>query len=181
MNLLVYLLLVLSTVVCAYKTWPTESLVALKTHHKDDTWTQRLLEPLLIPRVSGTPGNEQVREFIKDHFGSLGTWHVEEDAFTEATPVFGSTRFHNVIATYDIDAPKRLVLAAHYDSKFFEDFEFVGATDSAVPCAILMRVAEVLEDLLKQKKTQTTLQLVFFDGEEAFVSWSESDSIYGAR
>ena len=27
----------------------------------------------------------------------------------------------------------------------------------------------------------TTLQLVFFDGEEAFVSWTATDSIYGAR
>ena len=28
---------------------------------------------------------------------------------------------------------------------------------------------------------ETTLQLIFFDGEEAFVSWTSTDSIYGAR
>jgi hypothetical protein len=28
---------------------------------------------------------------------------------------------------------------------------------------------------------ETTLQLIFFDGEEAFISWSATDSIYGAR
>ena len=27
----------------------------------------------------------------------------------------------------------------------------------------------------------TTLQLIFFDGEEAFVRWTDTDSIYGAR
>lgn len=27
----------------------------------------------------------------------------------------------------------------------------------------------------------TTLQLVFFDGEEAFKDWTATDSIYGAR
>jgi hypothetical protein len=27
----------------------------------------------------------------------------------------------------------------------------------------------------------TTLQLVFFDGEEAFKDWTDTDSIYGAR
>lgn len=27
----------------------------------------------------------------------------------------------------------------------------------------------------------TTLQLIFFDGEEAFVDWTDTDSIYGAR
>jgi len=29
--------------------------------------------------------------------------------------------------------------------------------------------------------SDTTLQLVFFDGEEAFVQWTDTDSIYGAR
>jgi glutaminyl-peptide cyclotransferase len=28
---------------------------------------------------------------------------------------------------------------------------------------------------------ETTLQLVFFDGEEAFKDWTDTDSIYGAR
>ena len=27
----------------------------------------------------------------------------------------------------------------------------------------------------------TTLQLIFFDGEEAFIDWTDTDSIYGAR
>ena len=27
----------------------------------------------------------------------------------------------------------------------------------------------------------TTLQLIFFDGEEAFKDWTDTDSIYGAR
>ena len=31
------------------------------------------------------------------------------------------------------------------------------------------------------QRLDTTLQLIFFDGEEAFVSWSATDSIYGAR
>jgi glutaminyl-peptide cyclotransferase len=35
---------------------------------------------------------------------------------------------------------------------------------------------EVDEDLL-----DTTLQLVFFDGEEAYKDWTATDSIYGAK
>ena len=27
----------------------------------------------------------------------------------------------------------------------------------------------------------TSLQLIFFDGEEAFVDWTDTDSLYGAR
>jgi glutaminyl-peptide cyclotransferase len=45
-------------------------------------------------------------------------WHVEEDAFTDSTP-YGVKRFTNVIATKDPAASRRIVLAAHFDSKFF--------------------------------------------------------------
>lgn len=72
--------------------------------------------------------------------------------------------------------------------------QFVGATDSAVPCAIMLDLAEALNKLLDERKerleageeedediAETTLQLVFFDGEEAFKDWTATDSVYGAR
>jgi glutaminyl-peptide cyclotransferase len=46
-------------------------------------------------------------------------WDVEEDLFTDETP-YGRKRFTNIIATKDPLAPRRIVVSAHYDSKFFE-------------------------------------------------------------
>lgn len=73
-------------------------------------------------------------------------------------------------------------------------FQFVGATDSAMPCALMLDLAEALDPLLNLRRQQledgtvededvaeTTLQLVFFDGEEAFKVWTHDDSIYGAK
>jgi glutaminyl-peptide cyclotransferase len=58
----------------------------------------------------------------------------------------------------------------------------------------MLDLAEALDPLLDARKkrledgleddedvSDTTLQLVFFDGEEAFIHWTDSDSIYGAR
>jgi glutaminyl-peptide cyclotransferase len=73
--------------------------------------------------------------------------------------------------------------------------QFIGATDSAAPCSTLLDVAESLTPLLRHKQTlvqadeyegdeewaHTTLQIVLFDGEEAFHDWTATDSIYGAR
>ncbi|CAM5173208.1 unnamed protein product [Eretmochelys imbricata] len=59
----------------------------------------------------------------------------------------------------------------------------LGATDSAVPCAMLLELATPLDaKLLKAKEqgSEVTLQLLFLDGEEAFGEWSERDSLYGA-
>eukprot|EP00056_Hartaetosiga_gracilis_P005662 m.87375 g.87375 ORF g.87375 m.87375 type:complete len:129 (+) comp12240_c0_seq3:142-528(+) len=63
------------------------------------------------------------------------------------------------------------------------DPPFVGATDSSFPCAVLLDIAASLTPYLEKRtnKLGTTLQLVFFDGEEAFVQWTNTDSIYGAR
>jgi glutaminyl-peptide cyclotransferase len=64
--------------------------------------------------------------------------------------------------------------------------QFIGATDSAAPCSTLLDVAESLTPLLRHNEgdeewAQTTLQIVLFDGEEAFHDWTATDSIYGAR
>lgn len=65
---------------------------------------------------------------------------------------------------------------------------------------MLLDLAESLTPLLKARKgridsgmgilrdgfdeeeaAETTLQILFFDGEEAFHDWTDTDSIYGAR
>ena len=59
---------------------------------------------------------------------------------------------------------------------------------------MMLDLAETLNPLLDKRKerldageeddedvAEMTLQLIFFDGEEAFVSWSDTDSIYGSR
>ncbi|CCM00004.1 uncharacterized protein FIBRA_02029 [Fibroporia radiculosa] len=153
------------------------------------------LSKILIPRSPDTENNTIVKDYIVSTLKSLN-WHVEEDAFTDDTP-YGTKRFTNVIATKDPSAPRRVILSAHYDSKFFPTYphnQFVGATDSAAPCAFMLDLAEALNPLLDKRQQQlengeeddddvaeTTLQLVFFDGEEAFKVWTAKDSVYGAR
>jgi len=58
----------------------------------------------------------------------------------------------------------------------------------------MLDLAEVLDSLLSgrlerlesgleddEDVSETTLQLIFFDGEEAFKDWTNTDSIYGAK
>ncbi|THU88592.1 hypothetical protein K435DRAFT_761703 [Dendrothele bispora CBS 962.96] len=151
------------------------------------------LSKILIPRVSDTENNVLVRNYIISTLKALD-WHIEEDAFNDTTPL-GTKQFTNIIATKDPEASRRVVVAAHFDSKYFPNTnEFVGATDSAAPCAMMLDLAEALNPLLEARSQRledgleddedvadTTLQLLFFDGEEAFVQWTDTDSIYGAR
>ncbi|XP_054252880.1 glutaminyl-peptide cyclotransferase [Indicator indicator] len=148
------------------------------------------LRPILIERYSGSPGNYLVRQHIKHRLQRLQAgWEIEEDTFQRYTP-YGYRTFSNIISTLDPAAKRHLVLACHYDSKFFGQWQeraFVGATDSAVPCAMMLEVARALDNKFQLIKTSSasrpdlSLRLIFFDGEEAFVRWSPSDSLYGSQ
>lgn len=136
---------------------------------------------ILIPRVVGTGNHSIVRQYIVQSLRDLD-WHVELNSFHDNAPILGSLHFHNIIATLNPQAERYLVLACHYDSKYMPDVEFLGATDSAVPCAMLLNLAKVLQEQLKPLQTaKLSLMLLFFDGEEAFKEWGPKDSIYGAR
>ncbi|XP_053566996.1 glutaminyl-peptide cyclotransferase [Bombina bombina] len=149
------------------------------------------LRPMLIERFSGSPGNYAVRQHIKQRLQRLQAgWVTEEDAFQSQTP-YGYVTFSNIISTLNPSAKRHLVLACHYDSKYFspqwDGRIFVGATDSAVPCAIILELARALDSrlqLLKKtpsQKADLSLKLIFFDGEEAFHYWTPYDSLYGSQ
>jgi glutaminyl-peptide cyclotransferase len=165
-----------------------------------------LLAKMLIPRPVGSQNLTDVHNLIRKHFDALSTkassslgdfqtWERFEDTFTDNTP-YGKKEFTNLVFTHNPKASRKLVIAAHTDSKYFVGAPangFVGATDSAVPCAIMLAVASALTPLLDraiseakdtylpESSSGTTIQLVFLDGEEAFKQWTSTDSIYGAR
>ncbi|VDM53963.1 unnamed protein product [Angiostrongylus costaricensis] len=122
---------------------------------------KRILRPLLVPRVVGTKQHREVGQ--------------------QRTPN-GTRTFRNLIVTKGVNAPRRLVLACHYDSKILPGEVMIAATDSAVPCAMIMDIAKSLTPYMYGRAAMdVALQLIFFDGEEAFVDWSETDSLYGSR
>ncbi|XP_028293643.1 glutaminyl-peptide cyclotransferase [Gouania willdenowi] len=165
-----------------------DEIRAAVSHTDVEQLWQRDLRPLLVIRYPGSAGNQAVQEHIKSTLGSLGAgWEVTEDKFVSQTP-YGPLSFTNLVATLNPSAKRRLVLACHYDSKYYptqwHDLEFVGATDSAVPCALMLELARALDEELKAQKRSSpnlSLQLIFFDGEEALVRWSSTDSLYGSR
>ncbi|KAE9545631.1 hypothetical protein AGLY_001174 [Aphis glycines] len=138
-----------------------------------------ILDEMLIERVVGTNNHEFIKTYIAEEMKNNG-WTVELDEFKAMTPK-GVYNMTNVVATLNPMADRYIVIACHYDSKLM-DFYFVGATDSAVPCAMMIYMAESLNQRLETfKNTPLSLMMVFFDGEEAFVEWTDSDSLYGSR
>lgn len=78
-------------------------------------------------------------------------WTTESDLFEADTPL-GKLKFENIIAKLNPNAKRYLVLACHYDSKYTRERNFVGATDSAVPCAQMINLATVMNNILQVVK-----------------------------
>ncbi|RZC34662.1 Peptidase M28 domain containing protein [Asbolus verrucosus] len=147
----------------------------------DSNHINKILDNILIPRVVGTENHEKVFRYIVKELRRL-KWHVDVDEFVDKTPLFGELTFKNIVATPNPLAERFLVLACHYDSKYFKNDIFVGAIDSAVPCAMMLNIAATLsKDINRNKSSDLALKLIFFDGEEAFIEWGPHDSIYGAK
>lgn len=167
-----------------------------------------LLEPVLKVRVPDTPGSLEVQAHFKKFFDErnaqldsinekranpsldTSTWKLEVDSFQDNTPNIKNVTFTNLIFTRDPPRATpgsvgRLSLVAHYDSKI-EPKGFIGATDSSFPCALMMYAVQALDEAMTEywdsnPDAATGLQLIFLDGEEAYVHWTDTDSTYGAR
>jgi len=191
-----------SVFAAAYKPLSDHFLLLVPNGGDDfDVRTGKLLAPLLAPRVPGSPGQARAQEHLVSFFrDTLPRWQVLWQNSTSRTPATGErdVPFANLI--FRREPPwvtpgqaNLLTLVAHYDSKMTPE-GFVGAIDSAAPCAMLMHVARTIDKYLTQMHDEMDalgeggspdmdmgVQIVFMDGEEAFVTWTDQDSLYGAR
>src|SRR6266581_6369028 len=137
---------------------------------------QRLVD--LGPRTPQSEAIEKSRAYIKQELNSSG-WRVTEQPFTDETPR-ARVRFVNLIARFGTigKTTDLFLLCSHYDTKVFDTFRFVGANDGGSSTGLLLELARVLA---QQPRLAERVELVFFDGEEAFENFSETDGIYGSR
>ena len=193
--------LILVSLSTAYNQLPDEALKAIPRPGDEFNINEgKLLAPILQPRVPGSSGSTAVLTHFADFFGrELTEWTITYQNSSSKVAVLGNKEmpFVNMIATRDPPWSNPgevgyLTLVAHYDS-LMKPQGFIGAIDSAAPCAMLMHMAKSLEDALTKKwagmveaggyefEEHKGLQIIFLDGEEAFDTWSDTDSIYGAK
>ncbi len=127
------------------------------------------------PRPSGSKAMARAREWTIGELQRAG-WELEKDSFVAATPL-GDIPMTNLVAKLPGSRPQVVIVAGHYETKRFDDFEFLGANDGGSSAALLLELARVLG----RRKNALTYWLVFFDGEEAIREWSATDGLYGSH
>ena len=137
---------------------------------------QRLVD--FGPRPSGSEALEKSRHYIEDQLRRCG-WQVTRQAFSDDTPR-GKVQFVNLIAQFpgQANAAPLFLLCSHYDTKMFDAIQFVGANDGGSSTGLLLELARVIG---QHPSLAGKIELVFFDGEEAYDHFSETDGLYGSR
>ncbi len=125
-------------------------------------------------RPVGSPGHAKLEQYI---LSKLKGVDVEQDKFTAQTPV-GKFPINNIIAKFPGRKDGIIVVAGHYDTNYPLPKAYVGANDGGSSTALLLALA----DQFRGKELDGySVWLVWTDGEEAMVKWSDSDSLYGTR
>jgi hypothetical protein len=165
-------------------------------------------EQTTVVRPMGSPALARIQDDIVAYFASLNEqraaaglggprWVVREQRTTFET-VSGRRDCRNLMAFWtdeEVDETNVwwtrtkpsaraeqgkgvTVLAAHVDSKYYEDMDFYGAHDAGASVAILLHLAAAMASW---PAATNPIVLVFLDGEEAIVRWTGTDSLYGSR
>jgi glutaminyl-peptide cyclotransferase len=127
------------------------------------------------PHPPATDAIHRTQDYIRTQLKSFGC-AVDEDAFHSQTPI-GDVEMRNLVAKIPGDGPGIILLLTHYDTARNID-NFVGANDAGSSTGLMLEMARLL---CSAKKGPNAVWIAFLDGEEAQVTWSGSDSVYGSR
>ena len=130
----------------------------------------------LGPRPPGSDAIEKTRGYLIKQLESAG-WKVERQNFSDETPR-GKVQFVNLLATFGAQNAPAFLACSHYDTKTFDNARFVGANDAGSSTGVLLELARVLAG---RPELANKIELVFFDGEEAYEAFTETDGLYGSR
>ena len=130
-------------------------------------------------RYAGSEQLEKSRVYLIEQLDKNG-WAVTKQSFQRLTPD-GNVQFVNLRARFKTDGkekPATGIICSHYDTKKFS-YEFVGANDGGSSTGLLVEISRVLA---QRPKLAKQIELVFFDGEEAFgPKITTSDGLYGSK
>ena len=131
----------------------------------------------LGPRPPGSAADIALQNYIISELRKDGC-EIIEDAFKAKTPQ-GMIAMKNIIAKFPGRGPahRAIAITGHFDTKYFPGRKFVGASDGGSSTGLLLELARVLA----HQPRIDDVYLAFFDGEEAFGEWSDTDSLYGSR
>jgi len=123
------------------------------------------------PRIPNSAAHKKAGDYFIAQFKTYGAV-VKVQEFTATTFDNTKVNLRNIIASFNAERKKRILLAAHWDTRPFSDKDkekpsaaFDGANDGASGVGVLLEIARNL----KNQPTDVGVDIILFDGED----WGE--------
>jgi glutaminyl-peptide cyclotransferase len=124
------------------------------------------------PRIPNTKAHQVTGDYLINELKALGA-QVQTQAFEEETFDGQLLKLRNIIGSFKPDQKKRILLAAHWDTRPWSDKDkeksnttFQGANDGASGVGVLLEIARVIST---STPPDVGIDIIFFDGED----WGE--------
>lgn len=146
----------------------TETKIVRPSFSSDSTYLFTQQQVDFGPRVPGTPAQQKCAAYFEQKLKNYGATVVMQK--TNVLVYNGkSVPCINVIASYNSDAKRRILICTHWDSRPFADQDdsatskpILAADDGASGSAILLEIARQLQ----QKNPEIGVDLIFLDVED---------------
>jgi len=137
--------------------------------HRDSAYHFIQQQVAFGPRVPNTDPHKLCGEFLAEKLSSFGARVIEQE-FVEQAYDGSRLNLKNIIGSYNPDARKRILLAAHWDTRPYADKDIDGryepidgANDGASGVGVLLEIARILS---RNEKPKIGIDIIFFDGED---------------
>lgn len=174
--------LVLYCTACKSEKSPASSLqesvvTAVPSFNRDSAYHFVEQQVAFGPRVPGSVGHQACKEWLVSKLKSYGATVIEQN-FAAKTYYGKTLPSTNIIAQFNPGAGKRIVLAAHWDSRHIADSPLsadrktepiLGADDGGSGTAVLLEIARQLQG----NTVEMGVDLVLFDAEDLGESGTE--------
>lgn len=133
-------------------------------------------------RVPGTETHAACKDWLVSKFKSFGAEVIEQD-FTASFYTGTKAASTNIIAQFNPKMSKRIILAAHWDTRMFGDQDedptmrdkpIPGADDGGSGVGVLMEIAR----LIQENPIDMGIDLILFDAEDQGKSGGEGPATY---
>lgn len=133
-------------------------------------------------RVPGTPSHKACKDWLVSKFKSYGAEVIEQD-FTANLYTGTKAASTNIIAQFNPKINKRVILAAHWDTRMFGDKDddismrdkpIPGADDGGSGVGVLLEIAR----LIKNNPIDMGIDIILFDAEDQGKSGADAPVTY---
>lgn len=153
---------------------PPAITVAVPAFNADSAFHFAEQQVAFGPRIPNTKAHQQASRFLVETLKRYGA-QITIQEFQQQNFNGTTLNLKNIVASFNADKTKRILLAAHWDTRPFSDKDpdqptatFQGANDGASGVAVLLEIARVLH---ADSLPGVGVDMIFFDGED----WGERE------